>query len=202
MPPLEFTREGVQTTVQQPFSLTHPEWGTILIVDTNRETVTDEEMRQTIFYITKTKLYAWDRTKNEHRIVDARPQPGDVSQNWQDVHVDGEVVWRLYAAIRPFASPLVFVVVLFSFFAWKMAAAFFYSIPALLINILRKQKLAYEKLLNLCFFALTPVMFLQAVKTVYPGFIIPVNFWLAFVVTCGYLAFAILATQEPDQPVS
>ena len=157
-------------------------------------------MRQTIFYITKTKLYAWDKSKNEHRIVDARPQPGEASKNWQDLHVDGEVVWRIYTAIRPFANPFIFTVVFLIFFAWKLAAAFFYSLAALLINIFRKEKLAYEKLLNLCFFTLTPMMFLQALKTVYPGFLIPANFWLSFILTCGYLAFAILATRDPDQP--
>lgn len=202
MPPLDFTREGVQSSVKQPFALIHPEWGTLLMLDTNRETVTDEEMKQTIFYITKTKLYVWDRTKNEHRIVDARPQPGEVAQKWQDFHLDGEVVWHFYAAMRPFAAPLIFVVAFLVFFAWKIAAAFFYSIPALLINLFRKQKLAYEKLLNLCFFTLTPVMLLQLIKTLFPGFVFPVNFWVSLIVTCGYLAFAILATQEPDQPVS
>ena len=92
MPPLEFTREGVQSSVKQPFALIHPEWGPLLMLDTNRETVTDEEMQQTIFYITKTKIYVWDRTKNEHRIVDARPQAGEVAQKWQTLQDRKSVV--------------------------------------------------------------------------------------------------------------
>lgn len=201
MPALEFTKDGVKTDVEQPYSLTHPDWGPILIVDTSRDLVGDEEMRQTLLYLTKRKLYFWERARNEHRIIPIGPKTEEGLKNWQDIHVDGMVVWELYKAFKPFAFPMVFGISFGAFFALKTSAAFFYSLLALLLNLFRKEKLAYEKLLNLCCFAITPIALFQCFKLMVPEFPLRATFLLSLLVTGAFLGFAVLGTQEPEESI-
>lgn len=199
MPPINFTKEGAATSVQQPFLLKHPRFGPLLIVDTTLDEASPAEVRKSYFYLTKVKIYAWNPDGQNYRFVDIRPNGEEWLRQWRDIHVDEVFIRKLYKAYRPFIPPTVFVIAFLLFLIYKSGAAFLYSLPAFLINLFRKQRLAYDQLLNLCIFALTPVAFLQVIKILWMEFPLEITFWSALLITCAYLAFAILATQEKPE---
>ncbi len=203
-PTMTFTKDGVVTDVPQPFSLKHPQYGTLLIIDTSKEEVSLEEIRNTILYITKKKLYAWDGRRNEYRIIDLVPRAGQALSNWKDLTLTGPLISTFYKRVVPIAFPIVFVFCFCLFFVWKLLAGLFYSLVALVSNFFRRNKLTYDKLLNVSFFTLTPVTLLQWLNSILPIKRFYPNFLWSFCITSIFIAFAVLGTQsnESDSAVA
>lgn len=199
-PELVLTREGVAAKVEQPFSLTHPDFGTIAVIDTTKEMPTAEDLGKTVFFVTKTQVFIQNRPgerTGDYRVVDLVPRNEQAKATWRDFVVTGTFIETIYRRLRPFAAPLLFIFCVFFFFVWKLIVALLYSLLALILNLFRKEKLSYRSLVNLCFFAITPVIVLQWLRPFLP--FLPLNVFVAGFVTGSYLGLAILKTQSTDQ---
>lgn len=199
-PPMTFTKEGVVTDVAQPFKLEHPTIGSLMMIDTSKETATIEEIRSTLLYVTKKSLYVWDGRRNQYRIFELAPMNAEAEANWKDLEVTGEKAYGIYLRFAPMAYPIVFLLCFVFFFIWKLLAGVFYSLIALIINTFRKNRLNYEKLLNVAFFSLTPATYLQWASSLFPGRF-RLNFLWTLAVTTLFLAYVLIGTdsQEEDE---
>ncbi len=197
LPEMTFTREGVVTNVKQPFSLVYPPLGTLLVIDTTKEMPDTEELRKSFFFITKTKLYV--SQNNQRRIVDVIPQGEKALSQWKDFTLTGPFTRTIYKILFPFFFVIIIVFAFLGFFIWKLVAALFYSLLALAINLFGKQKLSYPGLLNISFFALTPITLLQWLQLSFLKFPFRLNFLWALLITTLFLSYAILGTQSQEE---
>lgn len=202
LPDLKFTPQGLETPATQPFSLTHPRWGRILTIDTTRETVDIEEAKNSYIYLTKKKVYAAGGRQDEFRILDLTPQTEQALANWRDFTLTGSFLMTAFQRILPFSFPFVFGGAFVLFFMWKLLAALFYSLLAMLINLFRKARLSYTRLLNLSFFAMSAVIGLQWISAMFPAFPVRLNFLWSLLITALYLGFGILGTQALEEAPS
>ncbi len=199
MPPVTFTQEGAVCEAEQPFTLKHPQYGTILVVDTAREDAPAvSEMPDTPVFLTKTKLVARQRSRGQYRVFDIVPK-GDGLRNWKDFTLDGAFTEGFYNRAVPILYPAIFLICSIFYFIWKLLAAVVYSLIALGLNLFRKEKLPYESLLALSMFALTPVAMLQIFAAIIPAMRITTNAGLSIIITSCYLALGIFFTQPQAQ---
>lgn len=194
LPEMTFTREGVQMELKEPLLLTHPRWGPLLYLDPASDSPKTEDLEKTLVVITRTKVAYRDPATGESRIRNLTPKEGP--GKWRDLTITGNVILNLWKRLKPLAASLFFIVAFVGFYLWKLLAGLLYSIVGLLFNHFRTERLPYPSLLNLTFFALTPVVWLQIFAWSFTKWPIPLNFLTAFLVTTLYLAFAVLFTQE------
>ncbi|MBI4398331.1 MAG: DUF1189 family protein [Candidatus Omnitrophica bacterium] len=194
LPQMTFTREGVVTKAAQPFEMKSSEYGSVLILDATKNEIGD--IPDTWLYITKTKALFRGGNANDFRVVELVPKNEEEKTKWKDVTLTGDSVHAMYKRVMPFAHPVIFIVVFFTFFLWKILAALVYSLVALLLNLFRREKLQYGSLLALSMFALTPVTVLQVFSLFIPRVGLALNPLTAFILTGLYLALGILATQN------
>ncbi len=195
LPQLTLTKEGVLTSVTQPFQLKSPVYGSVLVIDTTKDTL-EGMPSETLIYMTKTKLVFKNQNRNELRVFELVPSTEEAKAKWKDFVLTGPFLEGWYKKLVPVVIPAILIVVFWMFFVWKILASLFYSLIALLINLFRREKLGYGHLLTLSMFALTPVAVLQIFSLFIPRMGIALNFFTAVILTSLYLALGILATQE------
>lgn len=201
LPQLTLTKNGVTASIQQPFTMKSPLYGTILVIDTTKEKADGTAPTHTLIYLTKTQLVFQNEAKSETRILNLLPKEDQAKAKWKDFSVTGAIVQMIYHKILPIVYPFILVLSLSVFFIWKIMASLFYSLIALLLNLFRKEKLGYGSLLVLSMFALTPVAILQIAGFFVPKLMMILSFPVAIVLTTLFLALGILATQAPSEDV-
>ena len=201
LPQLTLTKNGVTASIQQPFEMKSPLYGTVLVIDTTKEKADGVPPTRTLIYLTKTQLVFQNEAKSETRILSLLPKDDQAKEKWKDFSVTGAVVEMIYKKIVPIVYPFILVLSLFAFFIWKILAALFYSLVALLLNLFRKEKLSYGQLLVLSMFALTPVAVLQIAGFFVPKLMMILSPPVAIALTSLFLALGILATQGPAEDV-
>ena len=194
LPPLTVTRQGVQMELKQPLLLTHPQWGPLVYFDPVSEAPKPEDLEKALVIVTRTTLSYRDPRSGETRIQRLIPEPR--KGEWRDMVLTGDRLLFLWSRTRP----LVGITVVLGFFIasclWKLLVGLLYSLVGLLFNRFRREPLTYSAVLNVAFFALTPVTLLQGVGWLVPAFVLPFGFLISLVLTAAYLAFGILATQQ------
>lgn len=196
LPTLKITQEGIVMDLEGPRLLTHPQWGPLFYLDPVNETPKTEDLDKALFVITKTSIAYQDPVSGERgirRILQEKRQA-----DWRDATLTGESLSRFWRTAKPFVSSIFFVILFIGIYLWKLAAGFFYSLIGLIINLFRMERLSYGAVLQLSFFALTPLTLLQVLVGTFPLAWFPLNFFTAALITSLYLALAILGTQQSD----
>lgn len=199
IPEIVFTREGVRMGIKEPLLLSHPRWGALLYLDPTHEVPKSEDLEKALVVLAQKKAAYHDPNTGESRLRSLIPN--QTQKEWKDLTVTGEGVLRFWRRIQPWVFLVFFGITFMGFYLWKLLAGLVYSLIALLLNRFRTERLRYPSLLNLTFFALTPVVGLQFLSWNFPRWPIPLNPITAFLITSLYLALAILWTQEgPPRP--
>lgn len=196
LPTLKVTQEGIVMDLQEPRLMTHPQWGAFLYLDPVNEIPKMEDLDKAFFVITKTSVAYQDPVTGGRRI--RRLLPEKQQANWRDATLTGEALSRFWRISKPFVSSIFFVILFIGIYLWKLAAGFFYSLIGLIINLFRMERLSYAAVLQLSFFALTPLTLLQVWLGTFPLVWFPLNFFTGALITSLYLALAILGTQQSD----
>lgn len=200
VPPVVLDQDGLSSSVAQPYEISHPKFGTLVILDTTKETVRDEDVKRTFFYVTKRKIYANDPTRNETRIMDVlgRVSETELSRIARQ-ELDGEQLKDFYAKAKPVVKIVAFLGVLLAVYMWKLGAALFYSLAAWILNQFREEKYSYLPLVSVSAFALTPVAVLQFSGSLLPNLSLNPPLWMAVAITSLYLAVAILIVSPTEK---
>jgi hypothetical protein len=160
-----------------------------------RTDVEAQAMGNLMVFVTSRKIYI--KQGNQMRIYDLRRE--DTGAGPYSVQITKEYLDRLYASIRPWLALFAAILFFFFFFIWKLLAALFYSWFGLLINFLRRPRLNYGAIFDVSAFALTPVIWIQAIYLLVPAVAkLPFGFFGSFLLTFIYLVFAIKGTQERE----
>ena len=199
LPTMVFENGSLSSSVQQPYHMTHPKFGKILILDTTKEKADPSELKNAFLYVTKRIIYVSNPLRGETRIFDLSSPKNQRAIAAGSSQITGELVKFFYKKIKP-----IFLVTLFSFvflfiFLWKLVAAILYSVIAVVLNQFREEKFSYEKLLNVTIFAMTAISLLQFLNALVTGIQAPVPFWVALVLTTSYLGLAILVVSLPEK---
>ncbi len=201
MPILTATSEGLIMDQPSPYTMVHPDAGPVVMFDTERVDVTEEEMAGVFVFITSQRVYV-RQAPGEIRIYDVQDYMGNYFRDnpGAAAYITPESVRNFYAGIKPWLMVLFVIVYLPFFFLWKLFAAVFYSWFGLLINMGRNQKLTYTAILNVSIFALTAGVVLLWIRLVAPVFNeIPFIEPLGMAVTFVYLYLGIRKTDDPER---
>ena len=194
LPPLAYSPEGLTMNAGSPRTIVNPKYGLTITFDMTKDNISAEEAGNAMIFVTKKNLYVV-APKGQMRVYPlARPgRQGNLVSVNETLKKVGEVFDRWIAFLIFAASfPL--------FFIWKLLAAIFYSLPGLLINRMRREKLAYSAVLNVSFFALTPVFLIQLLDIAFPSLPLSLGLAGALFLTTIYLFLGIKLTEEKIAP--
>jgi hypothetical protein len=192
LPEVKLTDHGAVTDAPQPFVLTHPVLGTLLVIDTRRETPSADDLRGAPVFISRTQVVVSEGPAGQRRVYDLMPQTPEARARWEGLVVNGASVKKIYGRLRLLAAPLAFVAFLVFFFVWKFLAALAYSVLGLVLNLLRRERLPYASILTLACFAMTAVIVLQTLAAFGAFGSFRLSYLTAWLVTGAYLALAML----------
>lgn len=193
LPPLKVTREGIEMGVKEPTLLSHPRWGPLLYLDPVSEFPKSPDLEKAFVMITHKHVAYRNLTSGEYRIQSLLPKTEP--RKWQDLVITGNGLARNWQRLKPFFNALFFVVAFVGTYLWKLLGGFFYSLVGLLVNLFRPERLPYRSILDLAFFVLTPVTWLQVLSLIFPAWRLPLNMLTSLLITSLYLTLAILGTQ-------
>lgn len=209
LPTVTIDREGISSSVKQPYELKHSRLGLILVLDTRKDAFESNEIKNAFLYVSKTKVYANNPMKNETRVFDlsaaAREAAekakakGMPSSDLEPQTFTGTMLRNLYLKVKPVVLTVFFFGVALFVFAWKLSAALIYSLIALVLNQFREEKYSYPALLNVSMFALTAVTLLQFSSLVVTQLHLSPPLWLALCMTTLYLSLAVLIASPPEK---
>jgi hypothetical protein len=196
VPTITYSKGRLSTPTNEKVTVRHPKINEVAFtIDTGRaEPVTSQMMadEKVTAYVTSNALYvvqpggrieAYDFSKvpsAETKVLDAR------------------FYSELARDLRLILYPLGFLAAFMLFAVWKLTAALFYSLFALLINGLAEAGLAYKTLFILSVYAQTLVVTVQCILLLIPAQV-PQFTLLAAIATSAYLWLAI-KKNAPPQP--
>lgn len=196
-PEMTLTRAGLDAKVNQPYRVAHPAFGPIYLIDTTKtaaELMADESGVPIL--IGKEHVVVRNLDRNESRVFDLKEATRQARNTSGPIQITKHLMRDLTRQIEALIIPISLLFLAPLFFIWKLIAALFYSLVALLLNLIRKEKFRYRSLFTLSSYAITPVTFIQALDLFIPGFSIPLNFLLALVVTTAYLIYGMFAVSR------
>ena len=196
-PEMTLTRSGLDAKVTQPYLVKHPALGTLYLIDTNKSTT--ELMADSsgaFVLIGKENVIVRNPNRNETRIFDLKETMGQAREQVTAIQITKSMMKNFGKQLESLVIPLVLILLAPLFFIWKPLTALFYSLIALLLNLLRKDKLSYGSLLSLACFAITPVIFIQALDIFVPNLSVNLNFLLALGLTTAYLIYGMFAASR------
>ena len=200
MPPLTLTEQGITSPVKQPYAMTHPTFGTILALNTDKEDATPEDIKNTFFYVTKKKIYANDPIRNKVQVIDLFSPKNKPSHPLPQT-ITGESVRSFYFRAKPMFLTILSLLLAGFVFLWKLIDALLCSLIALLLNQFREEKFSYSALLNVSIFSLTTVSLLQFLNLSSPDFHIPLPIWVKILIGTIYLGFALLIASPLEKTI-
>ena len=182
MPRLVLSSGALSGPRPGPVELRHPRIKTLaLVVHPGRSAaVAPEEMDEKglVAYLTRDAVYVRSRPGR----VDAHRFP----RYEREVALDADFYRAAGAALPKLLYPAAFLAVWLVFLAWKLTAAWFYSLLAAAINAAVDGGLGYGELWKLALVAQTPVVFLQIAHLYLPA---PIPYFglIALLVVAAYL---------------
>lgn len=194
-PEIRFTPEGSSSDVAQPYTLVHPKLGTLLVLDTTKNSLDMAALPQAWVYIIKTKAVIQGQQAGERRIVDLAPPASDRTPP-KSFTLTGQLIQDAFHRAIPALYAGFFIFVFLLYFFLKLAGALLGSLIALVLNLFRKNKLDYGRLLNCTMFAMTAASILQAISLLPLPFKMSVNPIVSAVITGTYLGFILLVLKE------
>ena len=199
VPPITYQKREFSSPVKQPFTLKHPMLGTVMVIDTSKETATAEEIKKTYFFITKKLVYVTNPIAQETQVVDlssskVKNTSGEINQTFT-----GKMIVIFYKRAKPVFLVVLFVLAGGLVFLWKLSAAFISFLIAVVMNQFRERMLPSSGLFNTSAFAVTFVVFLQMLDMIAPGLHLMPPTWMAVLMTSLYLGFAILVIAPSEK---
>lgn len=197
LPEMVVTSQGVQMIISEPKLLTHPRWGPVIYLDPTSDFPKQTDWNKAPLILARQRIAYRGRTGNNYQVQDLIPK--NVDPNWRGFVITGEKIMQYWKNYKPMLGPFLFASIFVFTYFWKLIAGLLYSLLGIGLNRFRSEKLPYPFVLNLTFFALTPVIWLQLFSRLLHWHV-PLSFLTAFVLTALYLAFAILGTQRSPAP--
>lgn len=197
-PELEITAAGLETPVQQPYLIKHPVFGPLFLIDTSKDlNALNSDTSKVPILIGKDHVLIRNPARQETRSYDLGKIMKQVEQSSQPVRITKAVILELLNRLYNILVPIVLSIAFVIFFLWKVVAALFYSLIALLLNLFRKEKLSYGKLFTLTCFAMSPVVIIQWISLFSLfGFKIHIGFLVGTAFTTTYLAYGMFAVSN------
>lgn len=199
MPVVQLTDAGISIDKPSPYAMQHPRYGHVAMFDMNRTTeVSRGDIGDAWIFATATKLYIRHTSRNEIRVYDLISPD---MKGKDPLVLDAALVKKFENMIKPWAVVILAVLTFIFFFIWKLIAALFYSLIAMVINLFREPKLSYEALLNVCFFAMTATCWGSLLELCTGIIRIPFGLLGGLIITTTYLYLGVKFTEEPSAPV-
>ncbi len=177
--------------------------------DTSKDRFTNQELAdlpETSMWVTKKALYVNQR--QGLRVVDfdkeRQKNPGKFQPFTLDLKTKKSEIFKTLGSAKGVLSLIWIVMGTLLAFVLGLIGALFYSLLGLLINLLRANRLRYEGILSLAIYAMTPAA-LVAIALLFfhfKWFAALMSGWMNFLITLGYLIFAIKGSEENLGPVS
>lgn len=201
MPEIVVTEGIVSSPAEQPYTMKHSEFGTILILDSNKESLKPDEIGQAAIFITKKLIYIHNPVQNDTQVIDLAQSYEDLKKQGkqaQPARVDGEMLRRLYHQMKPSLAAVIGIITFIYLFLWKLGAAFLYSLIAVIFNLFREKKHPYPALLNVTIYAMTAVCMLQLIGLLTQNLALNIQPWIAIGITTAYLGLVFFVA-SPDE---
>lgn len=215
LPPMMLTSEGLVLESGEPYTLVHPEWGTLARFDTSQASTGAPvpDMSELFVFVSATRMTLKDSlgrvaSYDLKEVLDAYLGSGRAEEGLparqneggpagQAGRLDPSWVGRAYRQMKPWVYVTAGIFSVPFFYAMNLISAVFFSWFALLINLFRREKLSYGQLFTLSIFANTPAGIFQNLQLLIP-FLAKLPFAMPgqFMLTTTYLYLAILWTQE------
>ncbi len=201
MPVIEWTVAGAKIDKPSPYVMKHPRYGHIATFDMSKTDLSSAEIGDAMFYMTSTRLYLKESANREVRMYDLTKHDPDIKPDAKVV-INAQTVEKFEKAAKPAGLVLCFFFAFIIFFIWKLLAAVFYSTLGLILNRFRTNKLSYEAVLNVSFFALTASIWIGILSLYLSSIVrIPFGFFGSVLVTSFYLLLGIKLTEDPSPPI-
>lgn len=203
-PEMTLTEAGLETTVTQPYVVQHPVLGPLYVIDTTKEL--DEMIKDesdTFVLIGKNHLVVRNPEDDQKRVFkysDVLEQYKKTNQAPSTIKIDKKIIQNFITRFQSAIVPLAFLFLIPVFFLWKLTIASFCFLFALLLNLIKKEKMSARALFSVSCFVITPASILQAVSILIPQ--IPVNIFVSGLVTLLYLVLALfVAFPKKENPL-
>ena len=190
-PPLTFTPEGLQMKAESPYVMKHPRYGPMVVIDLFKISVEEKDFKKGNLLVLTAKRGFLRSPSGGIRAFDYSPK----EKNFEPVPMTAEMYEKFGKTLRVILLAGIPAAVFVFFFLWKFTVAVVYTGFALFINRFRREPLPYERLLNLCFFAMTAFVLIELATLLIPKFEVRGGFFTGLAVTMLYLSIALLKTE-------
>ena len=193
LPKMILTPQGMQLEPNEPKLLTHPKYGAILYLNPTIDSPTTEDFSKALVIFTRTKAAYHNPRTGEVRMQSLVSAEGAQRKK---IEITGDKLIRFWGRSKPWLGVVFFFSMFVGTYLWKLVAVLIYSLAGLVVNLFRRNRLSYGRLLQLTIFALTPMSLFQWFSWQFPAFHLHAGFLISFLVTTVYLGFILFATQE------
>jgi hypothetical protein len=199
VPAVTYANGRLSTPTNEPVTLRHPRLDTVAFtLDTGRtEPVAPQMLRdnKVVAYVTANAMYIM-QPGGKVEVYDFSRSPSA-----KPVVFDAKFYGEIARALAMVLYPLGFLACFCLFLLWKIIAALFYSLIALIINGINEAGLEYKSLFNISAYAQTFVVAVQAILLLVPAQV-PLLTLGAIVVTTAYIWLALkrIAVPQPQVP--
>ncbi|MFA6002999.1 MAG: DUF1189 family protein [Elusimicrobiota bacterium] len=198
VPPITFANNRLSTPTNELVTIRYPKLDTVAFtLDTKRtEPVTPQMMTdgKVLAYVTANSMYLMQNS-GKLDVYDFSKTP-----NAKSVVIDAKLYRELARMLPLVLLPLGFVVCFIVFFIWKIIAALFYSLVALIVNGVSGAGMQYAPLFNISAYAQTLIVAVQGILLFLPVHL-PLLRPLSLLATTVYIWLAVRRHSAPaDQP--
>lgn len=195
MPTMTWTSEKISIRESSPYTMFHPEYGNMIVFNTEVDSITLDQMGDEFVHVTATKAYV-RRGEGEIRVYDLIDQTLTGQPARDPLLIGPAEVNQYYQSIKPWIYFVLFLFMLPIFFIWKAIAAVFYALLGMIINQTRSEKLSFSQIYAVTLYAVTPATLIEAVKPLIPGLhLLPFGLLGSLIVTTLYLYLALKRTE-------
>jgi len=202
LPVMQFTAEGMLTEVKQPYELSHPVYGSVLLIDGQRKNVTNADLLETYCIITATKAYLRSGSPEGPLEVSLIPKTPLQQAKWSEFVLSGPILKEAYQKMVPMSIPVVLIVTFVLFYLSKLISAAIFTWVAMGMS----RFLYFEHYGNRSFgqwfviasFALTPSILLQSLPVLLPALPFSVGILPSSLVTVLFLWFVLAGVKQRE----
>lgn len=192
-PEMTLTETGLQTDAQQPYLVKHPVLGPFYVIDTTKELdAIVNDPSGALVVVGKTHFIVRSPAEPQPRVFkfsDIWQQYKQKNQEASSIRIDKKLLQTFAQRFQSSIVPIAFLFLIPAFFLWKLIAAVIYFLLSLLLNLIKKEKIAASGLFGISCLALTPASILQGISILIPN--IQVNILISVSVTLLYLVLAL-----------
>ncbi len=184
IPKITITSGEVSIDKPVPYSIIDPDSGEqILLIDTSGE-ITSVEQTEALALLTKDKLMIRQQHRSEIRVYDL--------SSVDAITIDSDMARTIVEAFRRWFAVFAYPFAVLGSYAFRIIQALIYALFGMLFARILKVTLDYPALLRLSVMAVTPVLIIKTIATVF-SIALPVPGLLGFAIAMAYLFFGVRA---------